>query len=73
MKKAMSLFLGSVLVLNTAAMVKIKANDTSVAEAKELRDSIIEKLLHTFRHSRMPTKATATAASSMIPPKLSLV
>ncbi len=43
MKKAMSLFLGSVLVLNTAAMVKIKANDTSVAEAKELRDSIIEK------------------------------
>ena len=56
MKKAMSLFLGSVLVLNTAAMVKIKANDTSVAEAKELRDSIIEK-----------------AASSMIPPKLSLV
>ena len=43
MKKAMSLFLGSVLVLNTAAMVKIKANDTSAAEAKELRDSIIEK------------------------------
>ena len=43
LKKAVSLFLGSVLVLNTAAMVRIKANGVSAADAKSMRDDIIKK------------------------------
>ncbi|MBR6069222.1 MAG: hypothetical protein IKP78_01330 [Ruminococcus sp.] len=42
-KKALSVFLGSVLVLNTAAMIGIKASSVSPVEASALRNGIIEK------------------------------
>ena len=39
----MSVFLSSVLVLNTAAMIRFKASSVSPVEASELRNGIIEK------------------------------
>ncbi|MBP5361489.1 MAG: hypothetical protein J6Y71_00435, partial [Ruminococcus sp.] len=42
-KKAVSVFLSSVLVLNTAAMIRFKASSVSPVEASELRNGIIEK------------------------------